>query len=82
MISFAILNYNFSTNIAGTMEDVVIMLPDQQISKILITAKQKSNIMSREKPLKNLRSNPHLLVTFREREISKILIMVKPVSNT
>ena len=25
------------------------MLPDQQISKILITAKQKSNIMSREK---------------------------------
>ena len=36
-------------NIADTMEDVVIMLPDQLISKILIMAKQKSNTMSREK---------------------------------
>ena len=35
--------------IAGTTEDVVTMLPDQPISKILIMAKQKSNTMSREK---------------------------------
>ena len=45
------MNWDLSKTIiiAGTTEDVVIMLPDQPISKILIMAKQKSNIMWREK---------------------------------
>ena len=39
------------------------MLPDQQISKILITAKQKSNIMSREK-LRQIQKHIITLILF------------------
>ena len=64
-ISFAFMNQGFSKTIiiAGTTEDVVIMLPDQQISKILIMAKQKSNTMSREK-LKLIQKHSISLILF------------------